>query len=142
MLNLQEKQIHVAVCDEMKIDEISRTIAMVKAQYEMCGQPLFYIALVPENAAIPDQTVRNAMTIALRKIQEYCEFTGVIFTGDGIRASLKRTAFAGVLMIMMKGKWHLAKSVTELMKQYQGNGRRLAQLQMVAKLASERGFEV
>lgn len=142
MLNLREKQIHVAVCDEMKIDDISRTIAMVKAQYETCGQPLFYVALVPEHAAIPDQTVRNAMTVALRQIQEYCEFTGVIFTGDGIKASMKRTVFAGVLMVMMKGKWHLAKSVAELVTQSKGNARRLAQLQMVAKLASERGFEV
>jgi len=142
MLNVQEKQIHIAICDEMTIEDTTRTIEMIKAQHQTCGQPLFYVALVPEGAALPDQSVRTAMTMALRQIQEYCEFTAVIFTGDGIRAGMKRTLFAGVQMMMMRGKWHVAKSVDELMRKSQGNARRLAELQVVARLAAESGFPI
>ena len=142
MLNLQEKQVHLAICDEMTIEDTTRTVEMVKAQHQACGQPLFYVALVPESAAIPEQSVRTAMTVALRHIQEYCEFTAVIFTGDGVRAGMKRTVFAGVLMMMMRGKWHVAKSVDELMRKSEGNARRLAELQAVARLAAESGFPV
>jgi hypothetical protein len=142
MLNLQEKQVHVAVCDQMTVEEISGTIDTIKTQYRICGQPLFYIALVPEEAPIPDQTVRTAMTVALRQIQEYCEFTAVIFTGEGLKASMKRTVFAGILMVMLKGRWHVAKSVDDLMTKAQGNARRLVLLQAVAKLVNERGFRI
>jgi hypothetical protein len=142
MLNLQEKQVHVAVCDQMTVEEIRRTIDMIKTQYQACGQPLFYVALVPEEAPVPDQTVRNAMAVALRQIQEYCEFTTVIFTGDGIKAGIKRTVFAGILMVMLKGRWLVAKSVDELIGKSQGNARRLALLQAVAKLVTDHGFRV
>jgi hypothetical protein len=142
MINVQEKQVHVAICDTMSVEATSRTLEMIKTQYEICGQPLVYVALVPEEAPMPDQSVRNAMTIALRQIQEYCDFTAVIFTGDGIKASMKRTFFSGVLMVVMRGKWHVAKSVDELMKKSQGNARRLAQLQVVERLATERGFRI
>jgi hypothetical protein len=126
----------------MTIEEISRTREIVQAQYETCGQRLFYVALVPEDAPIPDQSVRNAMAIALRQIQDHCEFTAVIFTGEGIGPCMKRTVFAKVLMVVLKGKWHVAKSVDDLMKKSQGNARRLAQLQVVARLAAERGFKI
>jgi hypothetical protein len=142
MLNVQEKQVHVAVCDQMTVEDTQRTIELIKQQYEACGQPLFYVALVPEDAQVPDQTVRNAMTVSLRQIQEYCDFTAVIFTGDGIKAGIKRTVFAGVLMVMMKGKWQVARSVDDLMKKFEGDARRLALLQVVARLATERGFRV
>ncbi len=142
MLNLQEKQVHVAICDQMTIDEISGTIEIIKTQYQTCGQPLFYVAVVPEEAPIPEQSVRTAMTVALRQIQEHCEFTAVIFAGDGIKASMKRTVFAGILMVVMRGQWHVAKSVDELVKKSQGNARRLAQLQAVATLAAGRGFRI
>jgi len=36
----------------------------------------------------------------------------------------------------------VAKSVDELMKKSQDNARRLAQLQVVARLASEHGFRI
>ena len=140
MLNLQERQVHVAICDQMTVEETNKTIELIKAQYEACGQPLCYVAVVPEVAAIPSQAERTAMTVALRQIQGYCEFTAVIFSGDGIKAGMKRTFFAGVLMVVMRGKWHVAKSVDELMKKSPDNARRLAQLQVVAKLAAERGF--
>jgi hypothetical protein len=142
MLNLQEKQIHVAVCDHMTIEDTTHTIELVKAQYQACGQPLVYVALVPEEAAVPDQSVRTAMTVALRQIQEYCELTAVIFTGDGIKAGIKRTVFSGVLMMMMKGKWHVARSAEELTQKLQGTARRRAQLEVVARLATERGFRI
>lgn len=142
MLNVQEKQVHVAICDSMTVDEIHTTIDRVKAQYQACGQRLCYIALVPEAAPIPAQPVRNAMAAALREIQEHCDFTAVIFMGEGFKAGMKRTVFAGVLMLMMKGKWHLAKSARDLMAKAEGNARRLAQLQVVAKLCAEHGYQV
>jgi len=142
MLNLQEKQVHIAICDQMAVEETSKTIELIRTQYQTCGQPLFYVALVPEEAPMPSQAERTAMTVALRQIQEYCEFTAVIFVGDGIKAGMKRTFFAGVLMVVMRGKWHVAKSVDELMKKSQDNARRLAQLQVVARLATERGFRI
>lgn len=140
MLNLQEKQIHVAICDRMTVEDTTNTALMIKAQYQACGQPLVYVAVVPEEAAVPDPPVRTAMTVALRQIQEYCEFTAVIFTGDGLKAGIKRTVFSGVLMMMMKGKWYVAKSVEDLTQKAQNTARRRAQLQVVARLASERGF--
>jgi len=142
MLNIEEKQVHLAICDDMKIEETLRTVEMIKLQYQSCGQPLFYVALVPEEAPMPDHAVRAAMTVTLRQIQEYCEFTAVIFTGQGLKANMKRTLFAGILMIMMKGKWYVAGSVDELIKKSQGNPRRLAQLQTTARLATERGFRI
>jgi hypothetical protein len=140
MLNAQEKQVHVAICDRMTVEDTQRTIQLIKQQYESCGQPLFYVALVPEDAPVPDQAVRNAMALSLREIQEHCDFTAVIFTGDGIKAGIKRTFFSGVLMVMMKGKWHVARSVDDLIKKFDGDARRLALLQTVARLATERGF--
>lgn len=140
MLNVQEKQVHLAICDDIKVEEAIRTVEMIKLQYQSCAQPLFYVALVPEEAPMPDQTVRTAMTVALRQIHEYCEFTAVIFTGKGLKASMKRTLFAGILMVVMKGKWYVAGSVDELIKKSQGDPRRLAQLQVVARLATEQGF--
>ena len=142
MLNLQEKQIHVAICDDMKVEEAIRTVELIKIQYQFCGQPLFYVALVPEEAPMPDQAVRNAMTVTLRQIQEYCEFTAVIFTGAGLKASMKRTLFAGILMIVMRGKWHVARSIDELIRKSPENPRRLAQLQAVARLAAEHEFHI
>jgi hypothetical protein len=139
MLSLQEKQVHVALCDHMTIEEISRTRDLIQSQYESCGQPLFYVAVVPEDAPIPEQSVRTAMTVALRQIHERCEFTAVIVSGDSLAASMKRTAFAGILMVVMKGKWHVAKSIDELIEKSQGNGRRLAQLKVAARLAAEHG---
>ncbi len=142
MLNIQEKQIHLAICEDMKLDEIAGTVEMIKAQYRACGQPLFYVALVPDYAPMPDPTVRNAMAVALRQIQQYCEFTAAVFTGQGLKASMKRTLFAGVLMIVMRGKWHVAASVEELKSKSGGSSRRLAELQVVAKLAAEHGFSI
>ena len=142
MLNLQEKQVHVAICDDMKVEEAISTVELIKIQYQSCAQHLFYVALVPEDAPMPDQATRNAMTIALRQIQEYCESTAVIFTGKGLKASMKRTLFAGILMVVMRGKWYVAESVDELIKKSLGDPRRLAQLQVVARLAAGRGFRI
>ena len=140
MISLQEKDVRVLICDDVKPNESAILTEEVKRQYQRCGQPLYYVAIVPENAPLPDTVARKEMSDGLRACQEFFKYAAIVFCGTGMKASVKRAAFAGMLMIIMKGKWHVGSSIEELIRKAQGDLRLVNQLHLVSKLAAERGY--
>ncbi len=71
-----------------------------------------------------------------------CDYLGIIFQGTGLKAAAKRTAFSALLMMAMKGKWHVAGRIEELVAKSGGDLRRVNQLKCVAKLGVEKGYQL
>jgi hypothetical protein len=142
MISLDEAQIRVVICDEVKANETASLLEAVKKQRERCGTGLVYLAIIPEDAPMPDVEVRNAMTDGLRAVQPFCDYAAFVFCGAGLKASMKRTAFSTMLLAILKGKWHVAGSIDELIRKSGGDIKRVLQLRQAAKLAADKGYRV
>ncbi len=141
MLNLQEQDVHVAIWDDVTPNTAGSVLESMRSQYKRCGgQSLVYVGVVPENAPIPDSESRKIMAQGMQATSEMCDYLCIVFQGSGLKATAKRAAFSGLLMMAMKGKWHVAARIDELISKAGGDLRRVSQLKCAAKLAAERGY--
>jgi hypothetical protein len=139
MISLQEMELRVLICNDVKPNESAILVADVKNQYRRCGQPLCYVAIVPEDAPMPDSALRKEMSDGLRACQEFFQYAAIVLCGAGLKSCLKRAAFASMLLIIMKGKWHVASSIEELIRKAP-NLRIMKHLLAVSRLAAEKGY--
>jgi hypothetical protein len=139
MQSLQEQDVHVAIWGTVTLSELVQLRESMRSQHQRCGKPLMYVGVVPEDAPLPDADARREMARAMQEAAEFCDYLCIIFQGTGLKASAKRAAFAGLLMMAMKGKWHVAARVSELVAKAGGDLRRVNQLRCAARLAGESG---
>jgi len=142
MISVVEKQIRVVICDTMTAQEAPILVSDVKTQHQTCGAGLYYLAIIPENATVPEPRVREAMTEGLRVIQSLCEYTGFVFCGTGLKASVKRTAFNTILLAILKGRWHVGSSIDELVKKAGEDLKCVTHLRRAGALAAQKGYRV
>jgi hypothetical protein len=143
MQNLQEQDVHVAIWDNVTAETAAKVVDSIRSQHQRCGgQPLVYVGVVPENAPIPDSEARKSMAQGMQATSEMCDYLCIVFQGSGLKATAKRAAFSGLLMMAMKGKWHVAARIDELIGKAGGDLRRVSQLKCAAKLAAERGYKL
>lgn len=140
MQSLQEQDVHVAIWGAVTVNDSTQLCDALRAQHQRCGgRPLMYVGVVPENAPLPDADARKAMARGMQEAAGFCDYLCIIFQGTGLKASAKRAAFAGLLMMAMKGKWHVAATISELIGKAGGDLRRVSQLRCAARLAGEIG---
>jgi hypothetical protein len=140
MQSLQEQDVHVAIWGEMTSPELAQFRERIRGQHQRCGgRPLVYVGVVPENAPMPSADERKGIVQAMREISEMCDYMCIIFKGSGFKHSAKRTAFAGLMMMTMKGKWHVAARLDDLIDKAEGDLRRVSQLQCAKRLAAGAG---
>lgn len=142
MVSLEEGDIHVAIWTDVTSEGIARLGKDVHSQYMRCGQPLVYIGVVPEDAPTPDSATRRFIAERMREFQPCFGFSGMVFQGRGMKANIKRTVFAGVLMLAMKGKWHVVSEANELIDRCNGDLHLVKKLLTAKKLAAEKGYRI
>lgn len=143
MQSLQEQEVHVAIWGEVTLSEIAQLRDSLHAQHQRCGgRPLMYVGVVPEDAPLPDADARKEMARVMQDTSEICDYLCIIFQGSGLKASAKRAAFAGLLMMAMKGKWFVAARISELISKAGGDLRRVNQLRCAARLAAQGGVTI
>jgi hypothetical protein len=142
MISLQEGRLRLVICDDVKPEEGPILVEAVRAQHRYCGQKLYYLSVIPEAAPMPDSAVRKSIIDGLRAIHDYCQYSALVFCGDGLPAVMKRTAFSGMLMLIMKGKWHVAKSVDELVRNASSDPMCVEELRRAVRLAAALGYRL
>ncbi len=142
MQSLQEQDVHVAIWGEVRLSDVAQLRDSLHAQHQRCGKPLMYVGVVPEDSPLPDADVRKEMARSMQDATEICDYLCIIFQGSGLKASAKRAAFAGLLMMAMKGKWLVAGRISELIAKAGGDLRRVNQLRCAAKLAADGGISI
>jgi hypothetical protein len=143
MQSLQEQEVHVAIWGDVTVPGLAQVRESLRSQYQRCGgRPLVYVGVVPENAPMPSADERKEMARVMQEVTTMCDYMCIIFQGSGLKASAKRAAFAGILMMAMKGKWHVAGRVSELIQKAGGDLRRVNQLRSASKLAADAGLEI
>jgi hypothetical protein len=140
---LQEQEVHVAIWGEVSSPELLHLRESLRGQHQRCGgRSLVYVGVVPEGAPLPDAGARKEMARAMQEATDMCDYMCIIFQGAGLKASAKRAAFSGLLMMAMKGKWHVAGRVDELIEKAGGDLRRVNQLKCAMKLAADAGVRI
>ena len=143
MQSLQEQEVHVAIWGEVTSPELVQLRDSLRSQHQRCGgRPLVYVGVVPENAPLPSADARKEMARAMQEATNICDYMCIIFQGAGLKASAKRAAFSGLLMMAMKGRWHVAGRMDELIAKTGGDLRRVNQLRSAMKLAAEAGVTI
>jgi hypothetical protein len=143
MQSLQEQEVHVAIWGTVTMGELSQLRDSLRSQHQRCGgKPLMYVGVVPEDAPLPDAESRKEMAHAMKEAAGFCDYLCIIFQGSGLKASAKRAAFAGLLMMAMKGKWQVSARISELIAKAGGDLRRVNQLRCAARLATESGVNI
>jgi hypothetical protein len=139
---LQEQDVHVAIWGDVTMAGLAQIRDALRAQHQRCGRPLVYVGVVPEDAPMPDAEIRKEMARGMQETSEVCDYMCIVFQGTGLKASAKRAAFAGLLMMAMKGKWLVAARISDLIAKAGGDLRRVTQLRIAAKLAADGGIIV
>jgi hypothetical protein len=142
MVSLEESDVRVVIWTEVTSERIAALERELNSQYRRCGQRLVYVGVVPEDSPTPDGEARKVMADCIRRAQEFFGFSGMIFQGSGLKASIKRTAFAGILMLAMKGKWHVVGSADDLIGKCNGDLHLVNKLRMAKRLAAEKGYRI
>ncbi len=62
------------------------------------GEPLLYVAIIPEDCKPPSAPVRRALDEALVVVQQHSEFTYFVVEGTGFRHSILRTILAANIL--------------------------------------------
>lgn len=104
----------VVVWDRPVLEDIRAIVDLVGTLRRRLGKPLTYVAYIPDAAATPEGSVRNAMTRSMDDLLENCETVVFVLEGSGFRMSIGRAALAGIMLASgNRGRVHIAASIEE-----------------------------
>jgi hypothetical protein len=84
--------------DEREAD-LSRLLRQVAAARREVGRPIVCFMIVDSDAEVPSEAGRAAMQRASVSLLNYCESLTLIVEGNGLKRTLLRTVFRGMVML-------------------------------------------
>jgi hypothetical protein len=82
-----------------RLHDVPRVSIEFNRAHEAIGEPLIYIAIVPEDSQPPDEVTRKSMTSGADNVLDRCASMHLVLEGGGFRHSILRNAVAGMLLL-------------------------------------------
>jgi hypothetical protein len=82
-----------------RLADVPRVAAEFNRAHEAAGQPLVYIAIVPEDSQPPDEPTRKSMTSGANNVLDRCASMHLVLEGEGFRQAILRNVVAGMVLL-------------------------------------------
>lgn len=100
-------RIHIVRWREPTLADVVPVVEEVKRAATKAGTPFFGIAIVPEDASVPDDRTREAMSKRLPELFEVVESMHFVVEGTGFRLAIVRSVIAAFVFLSSKSRGRL-----------------------------------
>lgn len=102
----------VVAWDRPDLADVRNVVSEVAQARRRVGQPLLYVAYIPDATATPEAPVRDAMSRSMPELLESCESIVFVLEGSGFKVSIGRAALAGIMLASgHRGRVHVTGSI-------------------------------
>lgn len=103
------------------------------------GQKLIYVAVAPVDSPPPPDELRKIMAGNVEKMTQWCSSIHLVFEGKGFTQSMKRTAFASIVLISgNRGKMFVHEDIASVANAMDAKGK--ISFARAMRTADELGF--
>lgn len=78
--------------------DINRLLREVIQASKARGEPVFYLAVSPEDSPAPDKETRQQMVTVFETLSQHCRAIHLVYEARGFKASIKRNVMTGIVL--------------------------------------------